>query len=216
MKSLAVVVLTIVITLSGGFLTETVRESMVYSWAIDVGDEFEYDITVIGNRTTSTGVLPPPLEPMNNTRIAVEITTLPNLTMMYYSHLFVQEVVNSLKTSSQFEDGSPIPLEHYNIINSHVSMSLIPIGAWGHLDSLFPDQVNRDLGNHESFMSRFESDFFFFGYWENQSRPRPRIDEWYGIYDVETGVPSLIVISVVSIGALVSDFYTITMSLVNE
>jgi hypothetical protein len=212
---LIVLVLTFVITLSGGILTEITRQSMVYSWAIDVGDKLVYDVTVTGNITTSQAILPPPLEPMNNTRIVVEITSLPNLSMMYYSRIFVQEVVNYPKTSSQFENGSPIPPQLYGTIESHMSMSLIPIGAWGHLDSLFPDQINRELINHESFISRYENDHFFFGHGENQTRPRPRVDEWYGIYDLETGVPSLITISATSIGALVSYYYTVTMTLVS-
>ncbi|MFW9814606.1 MAG: hypothetical protein ACFFEW_01685 [Candidatus Thorarchaeota archaeon] len=216
LKNLVVVVLTFVITLSGGLLTEYARQSMVFSWAINVGNEFVYDVTVIGNRTTTSQVLPPPFEPMNNTRIIVEITSLPNLTLMYYSFIFVQEVVNFLKTSSQFENRSPIPPELYNTINSHVSMSMLPIGAWGHLDSLFPDQTNIELSDHESFISRYDNGVFFFGHWENQTGPRPEVNEWHGIYDVETGVPSLITISVISRGALVSDIYTITMTLVSQ
>jgi hypothetical protein len=215
-KRLVVVVLTFVITLSGGLLTEYARQSFVYSWAIDVGDEFLYDVTVVGNRTTTTSVLPPPFEPMNNTQIVVEITSLPNLTLMYYSRLFVQEVVNYPKTSSQFEDGSPIPPEFYNTINSHMSMSMLPIGAWTHLDSLFPDQTNIELSDYESFISRFDNGFFFFGHWENQTRPRPEVNEWHGIYDVNTGIPTLISVSVVSRGSLISDIYTITMTLVSE
>lgn len=210
LKLLIVVVLTFIITLSGGFLTEYVRQSITYSWAIEVGDEFVYDVSVIGNTTTGTQVLPPPLEPMNNTRIIVEITSLPNLTLMYYAHIFIQEVVEHPKTASRFEDDSDIPSEFYYAINAHASWSILPIGAWSHLDSLFPDQANQDIPDYQAYTSRSGVDAFIFGYWSNET---VTWQEWRGIVDLDTGVPTVISFSVWSQGQPWSYFYNVTMTL---
>jgi hypothetical protein len=211
-KLLIVVVVTFVITLSGGFLTEYIRQSITYSWEIDVGDEFVYDVLVTGNSTMGSQVVPPPFEPMNNTRIIVEIASLPNLTLMYYAHVFRHEVIDHPKTSSRFDDGSTIPFEFYNAINSHASQSILPAGAWAHLDSLFPDQVNRALPNHREFISRMGSDSFFFGYWSNGTYNK---SEWYGIIDLETGVPSVLSFSVWTEGQPWSHNYNVLLTLDN-
>ena len=209
-KLLIVVVFTFVITLSGGFLTEYIRQSITYSWAISVDDEFVYEVSVTGNSTLGSQIIPPPFEPMNNTRIIVEITSLPNLTLMYYAHIFLQEVVEYPKTYSRFEDGSIIPSEFRNAINSHTSQSMLPVGAWIHLDSLFPDQINRALPNHRAFLSRMGSDSFVFGFWSNGTYSR---SEWYGIVDMDTGVPSVLSFSVWTVGQPWSHNYNVLMTL---
>ncbi|MHA2153681.1 MAG: hypothetical protein ACXAAQ_17115 [Candidatus Thorarchaeota archaeon] len=207
LKVLIVVALTFIITLSGGFLTESFRQSITFSWAIEVGDEFIYDVSVIGNTTTGTQVLPPPLEPMNNTRIIVEVTSLP----IYYPHIFIQEVVEHPKTTSRFDDDSTIPAEFYYAINSHALWSILPIGAWGHLDSMFPDQVNWAIPDYASYFARSSPEFIF-GYWSNETGSK---SEWHGIMDLATGVPSVISFSVWSEGQPWSYFYNVTMTLDN-
>ncbi|MFW9806247.1 MAG: hypothetical protein ACFFFK_05910, partial [Candidatus Thorarchaeota archaeon] len=72
-RIIAAVILTLVISLSIGFFTEYIRQSMTFSWAIEEDDVFVYEISVIGNSTTGTTIAPPQFAPLNNTRIAVEI-----------------------------------------------------------------------------------------------------------------------------------------------
>jgi hypothetical protein len=206
-----VVVLTFVITLSVGFLTEYVRQSMTFLWGIEVGDEFVYDVSVTGNTTTGTQVLPPPLEPMNNTRIIVEIISLPNLTLYYDGTSFIEDVVEHLKTTSRFDDGSDIPNEFYFPINTHASGSILPTGAWGHLDSLFPNQVNRTIPGQETFMTISGTNSFFFGYWLNETTHE---SEWHGIIDLSTGMPIVFSFSIWREGQPWIYSYTVTMTLV--
>lgn len=211
LKLLLVVVLTFTITLSGGFLTEYMRQSMTFSWGIEVGDEFVYDVSVTGNSSTTTQVRPPPLEPMNNTRIIVEIISLPNLTLYYYGASFIQEVVEHPKTSCRFEDGSDIPAEYYYAMNSHASGYILPTGAWSHLDSLFPNQVNQAITNQELYISVSGGNSFFFGYWLNETS---NTSEWHGILDLTTGVPVVSSFSVYSVGQPWIYSYTVTLTLV--
>lgn len=211
LKLVIVVVLTFVITLSVGFLTEYVRESMTFSWGIEVGDEFVYEVSVTGNTSTGTQVLPPPLEPMNNTRIIVEIISLPNLTLYYEGTPFIEDVVEHLKTTSRFDDGSDIPNQFFYAINSHASRCILPTGAWGHLDSLFPNQVNRAIPSQESFMAVGGTSSFFFGYWLNETTNE---SEWHGIIDLNTGMPVVFSFSIWREGQPWIYSYNVTMTLV--
>jgi hypothetical protein len=87
---------------------------------------------------------------------------------------------------------------------------MIPKGAWGHLDSLFPDQANRDLPNYQSYISRTDTDSFIFGYWSNDTVSRT---EWYCVMDLDTGIPIVISFSVWNEGQPWSYFYNVTMTL---
>ena len=211
LKLVIVVVLTFIITLSVGFLTEYVRQSMTFTWGIEVGDEFVYEVSVTGNTTTGTQVLPPPLEPMNNTRIIVEIISLPNLTLYYHGTPFIEGVVEHLKTTTRFDDGSDIPNEFFFTINSHASWCILPTGAWGHLDSLFPNQVNISIPDQESYMTVSGTDSFFFGYWLNVTTNE---SEWHGIIDLNTGMPVVFSFSIWREGQPLSYSYNVTMTIV--
>jgi hypothetical protein len=188
-RILAVVILTVVITLSAGFSTEYVRDSMTFSWAIEEGYVFIFDVSVIGNTTTGTTSLPPQLLGMNNTRIAVEIVSLPNVTITYYARNFIANIVEHLKTSSTFVNGSDIPSEYYFAINSHASMSMLPIGGWGHLDSFFPNEIADPLMDYESYLAVHLQNSFYFGYSSNETY---QTSEWHGICDLTTGVPYIV------------------------
>ncbi|MFX1483174.1 MAG: hypothetical protein ACFFCP_08295 [Promethearchaeota archaeon] len=212
LKMLVVVALTGIISLAGVFLTEYTRQSITYSWAVEVGTELVYDISVVGNTSTGTQVLPPPFEPMNNTRIIVEINSLPNLTLYFYDTQFIQNVVEYPKTNSSLDDGSPIPAEYYFAINSRVSKCILPVGAWGHLDSLFPNHVNRKITDQESYISISGVDSFIFGYWINNTSST---SEWHGTLDLSTGIPTEFSFSIWSEGQPWSYAYTVTLTRVD-
>ncbi|MHA2079821.1 MAG: hypothetical protein ACW99H_01600, partial [Candidatus Thorarchaeota archaeon] len=105
-RILAVVILTVMIALSVGFVTEYVRQSMTFYWAIEEGDVFIFDVTVTGNTTTGTTTLPSQLISMNNTRITVVIISLPNVTITFYARNFIEDIVMQLKTRSTFVNGT--------------------------------------------------------------------------------------------------------------
>ncbi len=211
LKLVVVVFLSFIIALSGGFLTEYIRQSMTFSWAVEVGDEFVYDVSVVGNSTTPSQTLPPPFEPMNNTRVIVEIISLPNLTLYFYGAPFIQDVVEHAKTTVRFEDGTDIPAIFYYAMNTHASWSILPIGAWGHLDSLFPNQINKAVREQDSYISIHRGDSFFFGYWLNQTYST---SEWHASLDLTTGIPTMFSFSVYTVGTPWTHSYVVTMTLV--
>ena len=162
---------------------------MTFSWAIDEGDEFIYDITVIGATTMGNQSLPPTFAAMNNTRILVEIVSLPNVSIVFYASPFVDNTVDYMKTSSRFVNGTDIPTEYRSPINDHISQCMLPIGAWGHLDSFFPNQVDRPYMEHETYLSVSHRNYFVFGYSSNDTSGS---HEWQAVIDLETGVPQTI------------------------
>jgi hypothetical protein len=210
-RILAVVILTLVITLSVGFVTEYARQSITFFWAIDEGDEFIFDVMVKGNTTTGSTVLPPLFAEMNNTRISLEIFSLPNVSVIFYGESFIENVVEHLKISSSFMNGSAIPTEYRFTINTHVSNCFLPIGGWSHLDSLFPNEVDRTINESESYLSAHQRSSFFFGY---SSIAAYDSHEWHGIVDLETGVPSIVSFLIYREGQPWSYYYNVTMSLV--
>jgi hypothetical protein len=209
-RILAVVILTIVISLSVGFVTEYVRQSMTFSWAIEEGDDFIFDVIVTGQTTNST-VHPLPFADMNNTRISVEIVSLPNVSIVFYSRPFLENIVEHTKTSSRFINGTEIPSERRFTINRHVSQCVLPIGGWLHLDSFFPNHIDRPFMEHESYLSVFRKPFFYFGYSENETIEAQR---WYGIIDLETGVPLIVSFWLYGTSQALTYWYNVTMNLV--
>lgn len=211
-RVLTAVFFTIVISLSVGFVTEYIRQSMTFSWAIEEGDVFIFDVSVTGVRTTGTTSLPPPLASMNNTRISVEIISLPNATIIFYASNFIENIVEHLKTSSTFANGTSIPAEDYFVINTHISGSMLPIGGWSHLDALFPNEIDRPIMEHESYLSARLRNSFYFGYSLNETYNQ---SEWHGIIDLNTGVPQMVWVWVYRASQPWSYWYNVTMSLVS-
>ena len=183
------VFLTLVITFAVGSVTEYARQSMTFEWAIEEGDVFIYDVLVKGNTTTGTQSLPPELLFMNNTRIAVEIISLPNVTIIFYADDFIRDVVEYMKTSSSFVNGTSIPSEYYYEINTHLSRCMLPVGGWTHLDAFFPNGLRRPFMEHESYLSARFRDYFYFGYTLNETYQQTK---WFGHFDLDTGVPQIV------------------------
>ncbi|MFW9787573.1 MAG: hypothetical protein ACFFE2_02370 [Candidatus Thorarchaeota archaeon] len=210
-RIVAAVLLTFMITVSVGFLTEYIRESMTFSWSIEEGDQFMYDVSVTGITTTGTTDLPPPFVEMNNTRIHVEVMSLPNVSIVFYSDSFIDNIVDYEKTSSQFANGTTIPLEFRYGINSHISRCLLPIGGWSHLDNLFPNQIRLSHIEHETYLSVHLRTSFFFGYSSNDSYD---VHKWQAIIDVTTGIPMIVWFYFYRPSQPWSYWYNVTLSLV--
>jgi hypothetical protein len=184
---------------------------MTFTWAIEKSDVFIFDVSVTGSVSTSTITLPPQLAAMNNSRVAVEIVSLPNVTIIFYGSNFIETVVEHMKTSSTFSNGTIIPVQYYFAINSHLSNCFLPIGGWGHLDNFFLNEIERPFLEHESYVSASSSNFFYFGYSSNSSN---HIIEWHCFIDPSTGVPQIVSFSDYHVNQPWTYTYNVTMRLV--
>ncbi|MFW9794129.1 MAG: hypothetical protein ACFFEE_07505, partial [Candidatus Thorarchaeota archaeon] len=90
------------------------------------------------------------------------------------------------------------------------SWSILPTGAWGHLDALFPNQVNRAIRDQASFISVGGVESFFFGYWLNETFST---SEWHASFDLTTGVPTEFSFWVYTVGTPWIHSYVVTMTL---
>ncbi len=210
-RTLAVVILTFMVTLAVVFLTEDFYQSMVFSWNIEEGTVLVFDVRVTGSISSGNTTFPPSFAQMNNTRISATIVSLPNVSIIFYSSDFLENVVGHLKTQSRFVNGTDIPVEFRNPINTHISQCILPTGGWRHLDSFFPNHIDNPSSEHESYLSAFQQNLFYFGYSSNQTT---EADQWYGIIDIDTGTPQVVSFWIYRTSVLTITSYGVTLILV--
>lgn len=184
----AVVIGTVLVAFTIGAVTERIRGSLLREWEVEIGDDFLYDITITGYYSISGVVYPPPFADMNNSLILSTIVSLPNITIFMMVKDFGRLVVSPLKTSSVLGNGSEIPIQHYEQINSLVSRCILPIGDWQVLDLYLPDVVsptNDSLGTG-SYTGVDLGEVFRIGF----TRLRTQYGSgWFGHVEKTSGVP---------------------------
>ncbi|MFW9927740.1 MAG: hypothetical protein ACFFDM_13405 [Candidatus Thorarchaeota archaeon] len=139
-----------------------------FHWAVEVDDEFEFDIQVLGYMNNASEEVP--FADFNNTRIVAKIVDLPNITLVNNETELI-DVVNSLKVECRFDNGTGITLNnrhgYYERSNRSipeiVSRAFLPVDGWSFIDSLFIDDDGFQ-GYPDWYFSRFEEDSFFMGY----------------------------------------------------
>lgn len=155
-------------------------------WSIDIGDEFIYYVEtshfVVDNFYSISSQ---DITAINNTRIRMVITSLPDIPQMINGELFITEVINLTKTHCSFENGSEITPSCYNVINTLLSATLLPTGDWALLDILYPDEVS-DAFYPGEFTSALHDDYFLFGY---ELWPIDAILRWSANVTLDNGIP---------------------------
>lgn len=185
--SLALAV-TLLAAFAAGTTTEILRNSLLFQWHVQVGDSFIFTVHVTGNATSGGVVLDSPFASMNNTMIRSEIVDLPNISIFMRLANFMDEVVKFPKTSSEFENGSAIPIQHRSQINGLVSRCLLPVGSWALLDSFYPDRVEmpQNVTEVETYIGSDLGGIFRIGFARISTN---QASGWHGQLDKSTGVP---------------------------
>ncbi len=182
------VVFTIVAAFAVGTTTEVLRDALLFRWQVQEGDEFLFSVEVIGYSIAGGSIIAPPFASMNDTIIHSEIASLPNISIFMRLTDFADEIVKFAKTDSRFENGSAIPVQHYNQINNLVSRCLLPVGNWALLDAFYPDEPEpaQNTTEYETYIGTDSGAVFRIGFErfsENQA------SGWHGVVDKKTGVP---------------------------
>ncbi len=155
-------------------------------WSIDIGDEFIYQVeTSFFVEYNTYKISSQDITAINNTRIRMVITSLPDIPQMINGELFITEVINLTKTHCSFENGSEITPSCYNVINTSLSAVLLPTGDWMLLDRLYPDEVS-DAFYPGEFTSALHDDYFLFGY---ELWPVDAILRWSANVTLDNGIP---------------------------
>lgn len=159
-------------------------------WSIDIGDEFIYQVeTSFFVEYNTYNISSQDITAINNTRIRMVITSLPDIPQMINGELFITEVINLTKTHCSFENGSEITPGCYNVINTLLSATLLPTGDWTLLDILYPDEVSDafyDAFYPGEFTSALHDDYFLFGY---ELWPGDAILRWSANVTLDNGIP---------------------------
>jgi len=165
------------------------KEAPSFSWAVTIDDEFEFNATASGfiEYAPYGTVEAIALSCIANTSIVAKIVYLP--TRNIDSEDTFLDVVLVNKVSTRFSNGSSIPSNISSTLNNLISRFIMPIGAWGYLDSLFPD-TPEDAGQHEfgcnTYLSRLENQTLYFGH------RHFNVDAgswWYGSVSCSDGTP---------------------------
>jgi len=210
-RILTVIILTFMVTLAVVILTEDLYQSMIFSWKIEKETVLVYDVRVTGSVSSGNTTLPLSFAQMNNTRISATIVSLPNVSIIFYASDFLENVVDRLKTHSRFANGTDIPVEFGNPINTHISHCILPTGGWRHLDWFFPNHIDSPSSEHESYLSVFQQNLFYFGYSSNQTT---EAEQWYGIVNLDTGIPQVVSFWIYRTSPLTISSYAVTLFLI--
>ena len=104
---LAVTVIAVVVV---AVSTESVRDYVSFDWQVNEGDQFLYDVSVTGYFRSGEHDLLLTLAPLNNTQVAVEMISLPDVPRFISPSSFAENIIEFEKTHVSYADGTPIHL----------------------------------------------------------------------------------------------------------
>ncbi len=158
-------------------------------WFIEVGNELDFRIEVRGYHIDFGYEYPPTYIEFNNTEIKANITSLPNLVFIFTAGSFLSSVVDVIKVSCTFSNGSVIDEDYEYVLISLISRTILPIGFWEQIDFLYADDYDHDyvgFGPIWTWVSRVEGDLFFFAH---QSKEYHGSEGWRAHVNMTTGLP---------------------------
>lgn len=153
------------------------------AWGVDVGDTFQYRITIRSLGAGAPGAYVdtryPPVDgipSLNGTTVNITITSLPNVTSVFNSSLFTSIVLLSSKVSCVLANGTAFPTSSAETAAvSAISGCILPLGSWSFIDSLYPDTNPSWVSGKELVASKQNPDYFHIEW------------EWYGAIDSKGG-----------------------------
>ncbi|TFG32607.1 hypothetical protein EU527_09715 [Candidatus Thorarchaeota archaeon] len=182
------ITVTIIAALVVAGTTENIRQYMEFSWEIDEGDKYVYEVTVFGHGKQGSVYIPLTQSVLNNTRILITIVTLPDIPLFINSKDFAKNVIEYLKTNVTYENGNLIPMTVYHEINTVASRCFMPRGSWSILDSFYPNSVNQpENATIASYISVQLQNYFYMGYISYNDN---QVSGWFGEVSKDTGVPA--------------------------
>ena len=199
MKILLLVIILVCTILLYGIYTAYQYSKMDSSrlyWGVDVGTQFTYVVQVFGynmtyvyipeNDTYSKVESSLFMMPLNNTRIIVTISNLPQLPVLTDANSFAEDVIPKIKTHVCFENGTAILQQLAILMTSLTSNILLPIGDWVLLDALYQDEDPDSPMMKTWYISKQHADSFEIGY---TNYGPDYASGWSGNISQSTGIP---------------------------
>ena len=211
-KMTAAVTLTIIVALLVSVSTENLREYLYFRWQVQEGEQFIYEVSVEGYREIDSTIYPIAQAVLNNTRLRVEIESLPSDSIIIDGTTFAEQVIEYAKTQISFENGTGIPTNLFFEMYNLGSRCFLPRGSWSLLDSFYPDSLARPVNSTaESYIAYLRENSFYMGY---ISYDLNSSSGWNCICSLNTGVPLFMETWAWSYGDLVEYSYNVSLSFI--
>jgi hypothetical protein len=212
-KMMTAVVLTIIVCVLVASSTESIRDYLYFTWQVQEGDEFIFEVSVEGYTETGHVFFPVAQAVLNNTRLKVRIISLPSDSIISDGTTFAEYVIEHMKTNVSFEDGTPLPLNLVFEMNNLVSRSFLPKGSWNLVDSFYPNNLVQPINSTaESYISAILGDSFYLGHILYDMNDGVG---WSCTCSMDTGIPSSVMSWAWSYGGLVEYSYNVTLTIVD-
>jgi hypothetical protein len=186
-----VVIIIVAVGVSAIFLYRERWFSSNLGWNAQVGDEFIYElesIYIYAESNFNTTIFTQ-LEALNHTQVRMEIILLPDIPPLLDDDTLSTGIIDTVKTSCTFENGSELPVYYGDEINLLLSACLLPVGDWDLLDRCFADDVSEAFFPG-MYTSKLHEDHFNIGY---ELWPGDGIYKWSANVTLENGVPQFAV-----------------------
>ena len=161
-----------------------------FYWGTQVNETLLYEIRAYGDSYAGNyGVNEiDEILALNQSRVLVTITSLPNLSSVVDSVTFENTVIQKNKVSCTFENGSNLPSFSNGKMARALSGCILPLGDWSLIDSFYIDQSPGWVADQEFIIARLHADYLFIG-WE-WSGSYDDSGGWYGNVRLTDGIPT--------------------------
>lgn len=195
-RTLAIVILVVLFGSAGvvNLIPWNTYESP-FQWGVEVGEELLYSIEVsVTESGYPYGDTCRQFLGLDGEQIIVTITELPNVTGPITEETFLSNVILDQKITCRFSNGSAIPQIFIQALKNPISQSLLPIGGWELMDTLFLDVFPSvdwsELDTSRHYVgSRTEERFYFASRELYSIWPNVASEKWEGWSDFDSGIP---------------------------
>jgi hypothetical protein len=160
-------------------------------WGVSEGVQYVYVVNVSGFNMTGTYndsvECPLSFAPLNNTRIITTVSYLPDLPGLTDANSFATDVIVQTKNEVNFENGTELSERYDEALVSLISLTLLPIGDWSLIDSLYQDENPEPPFMKTWYIAKQHTSSFKIGY---MSYGPDYASGWNGNLSLTTGLPN--------------------------
>ena len=187
----AAVIMVFVFGVAGGVLV-LYNQSAGLHWGVELGDEITYAVRVTGfsEYWPFNGSFSPPYHvELNNTYVTIRIDSLPEIPSFPNGAAFAEGILSYVKTSItgplEYMNGTEVVSVDYLFLNNLISQSILPVGNWPFIDSLYPD-ISESDPLCDTYFSSLNTSFMI----GHRTYLYDAGSGWYATVDMSTGLPT--------------------------
>jgi len=187
----AAVIMVSILGVAGGVLV-LYNQSAGLHWGVQSGTEITYTVRVTGFTKywqMNGSLSPPPHVELNNTYVTIRVDSLPEIPLFPNGATFAESILSYVKTaiigSVEYVNGTEVVSVDYSFLNNLISQSILPVGNWPFIDSLYPDKPDSEW-YCDTYLSSLNISFMI-------GHRAYLIDAgggWYAAMDMSTGLPT--------------------------